>query len=97
MDTEIIYSLIGMIGSFLLAGAFLPQCYRILKTKRATDISLFYLLVLVAGALCLTIYGYGDNDLIVFTLNLYATFANSELILLKLYYDKKYAHIKAAD
>jgi MtN3 and saliva related transmembrane protein len=83
------YSEIGVLGSLLLASAFLPQCYRLLKTKSAKDISLFYPLVLSVGSFCLTIYGYGIQDVIVFLLNLYATFSNVELMLLKIYYDRK--------
>ncbi len=83
------YSEIGIFGSLLLAGAFLPQCYRLLNTKSAKDISLYYPLVLSIGSFCLTVYGYGIRDVIVFTLNLYATFCNVELMLLKLYYDRK--------
>jgi MtN3 and saliva related transmembrane protein len=79
----------GIIGSILLSFAFLPQCYHLLKTKSARDISAYYVLILVGGSFCLTVYGYGIKDPIVFILNLYATLANSELLLLKLYYDKK--------
>ncbi len=79
----------GIIGSVLLSLSFLPQCYRILSTKSARDLSAYYVLVLVAGSFCLTIYGYGIRDPIVFILNLYATMANGELLFLKLYYDRK--------
>jgi MtN3 and saliva related transmembrane protein len=79
----------GIIGSVLLSIAFLPQCYRMLSTKSARDISAYYMMILVAGSFCLTVYGYGIRDLIVFILNLYATLANSELLLLKIYYDSK--------
>jgi MtN3 and saliva related transmembrane protein len=81
------YSEIGIFGSLLLAGAFIPQCYRLLNTKSARDISFLYPFVLSAGSFCLTVYGYGIRDAIVFTLNLYATFCNVELVLLKIYYD----------
>lgn len=83
------YPEIGIFGSLLLACAFLPQCYRLLNTKSAKDISFYYPLVLSVGSFCLTIYGYGIRDMIVFTLNLYATFCNTELMLLKIYYDSK--------
>lgn len=83
------YPEIGILGSMLLAGAFLPQCYRLLNTKSAKDISLYYPLVLSVGSFCLTIYGYGIRDVIVFTLNLYATLCNVELMLLKIYYDRR--------
>jgi MtN3 and saliva related transmembrane protein len=79
----------GIIGSILLSFAFLPQCYRMLSTRSARDISAYYVMILVAGSFCLTVYGYGISDLIVFILNLYATLANSELLLLKIYYDGK--------
>lgn len=84
----------GIIGSVLLSLAFIPQCYRILSTKRARDISAYYMLILISGSFCLTVYGYGIKDTIVFILNLYATMANSELLILKLYYDSK--EVKAA-
>jgi MtN3 and saliva related transmembrane protein len=84
-----LYPGIGIFGSMLLAGAFLPQCYRLLNRKSAKDISLYYPMVLAVGSFCLTFYGYGIRDLIVFTLNLYATFCNVELMLLKIYYDRK--------
>ena len=84
-----LYPGIGIFGSLLLAGAFLPQCYRLLKRKSARDISIYYPLVLSVGSFCLTVYGYGIRDVIVFTLNLYATFCNVELMLLKVYYDRK--------
>lgn len=83
------YSEIGIFGSLLLASAFLPQAYRLLKTRSAKDISLYYPLILFVGSLCLTIYGYGIYDLIVFLLNLYATLCNLSLMLLKIYYDSR--------
>ncbi len=79
----------GIIGSILLSFSFLPQCYRLLSTKSAKDISIYYMMILVGGSFCLTVYGYGIRDPIVFILNLYATMANSELMLLKVYYDRK--------
>ncbi|MCD1293910.1 hypothetical protein CUJ83_02720 [Methanocella sp. CWC-04] len=84
------YSEIGIFGSILLALAFLPQCYRILNTRKVSDISLYYLLVLVVGSLCLTLYGYGIHDIIIFGLNLYAFLCNTELLGLKIYYDRRY-------
>ena len=41
------YFEIGIVGSLLLAGAFLPQCYRLLNTKSAKD----HLVLLSAGPL----------------------------------------------
>lgn len=79
----------GIIGSVLLSFSFPPQCYRLLRTQSAKDISIYYMLILAGGSLCLTIYGYGIHDLIVFILNLYATLANCELLALKVYYDGK--------
>jgi MtN3 and saliva related transmembrane protein len=87
------YPEIGIVGSLLLAGAFLPQCYRLLNTKSAKDISFYYPLVLSIGSFCLTIYGYGIKDAIFFTLNLYASFCNVELMMLKIYYDRKGAAV----
>ncbi len=90
------YSAIGVFGSILLAVAVLPQLYRLLQTKSANDISLYYPLVLTIGSFCLTVYGYGIQDLIVTLLNLYATLCNCAVMLLKIYYDRKGAAKKPA-
>ena len=90
------YSEIGVLGSILLAVAVLPQLYRLLKTKSSKDISLYYPLVLTVGSFCLTVYGYGIQDMIVLALNLYATVCNFAVMLLKIYFDRKYAPKKAA-
>ena len=88
---SVIFSLIGSAGSILLALAFLPQCYRILNTRHTKDISLYYLAILVTGSFCFVVYGYAIKDPLVFILNTYATIANFELVLLKLYFDRKSA------
>lgn len=95
--TAFAFWVVGIIGSLFLSFAFIPQCYRILNTKRAKDISPYYLVILITGSFCLTVYGYGIRDTLVFVLNLYATMANLELMLLKLYYDAKESRIKTAN
>lgn len=42
-------TVIGWIGSFLLAICSIPQCYQTYKTKSAKDISLSYLLMWLFG------------------------------------------------
>ena len=83
-----IYQAIGIAGSVLLALAFIPQCYKMLSTRSAKDISIYYLTVIALGSLFMTVYGYGIMDLVVFGLNLYAFLCNIQLILLKLYFDR---------
>lgn len=93
---SLLISLIGSAGSIILAIAFLPQCYRVLNTKHTKDISLYYLLTMVTGSLCFVVYGYGIHDPIVFILNMYSGTANTELVLLKLYYDRKTDALQAS-
>lgn len=45
-------------------------------------------MILVTGSFCFVVYGYGIRDPIVFILNMYATLANFELVLLKIYFDR---------
>lgn len=82
------FQAIGIAGSILLAIAFIPQCYKMLSTRSAKDISIYYLSVIALGSLFMTVYGYGIRDLVVFGLNLYAFLCNVQLILLKLYFDR---------
>ncbi len=93
---SLLISMIGSAGSILLALAFLPQCYRVLNTQHTKDISLYYLAIMVTGSFCFVVYGYGIKDPIVFILNMYAALANFELVLMKLYFDRKSAVIAVA-
>ena len=50
-------SQIGFVAGILTTGCFLPQIYKILKTKHTKDLSLGYYLILGAGIFLWLSYG----------------------------------------
>ena len=72
---------LGMLGNLLLVGSYLPQIYKLIKTKSAEDLSLSMWVIYVLGDVCLLAYSIGTGDLI-FT----ALFALENLIVLYLTY-----------
>ena len=75
---------LGMLGNLLLVGSYLPQIYKLIKTKSAEDLSLSMWVIYVLGDVCLLAYSIGTGDLI-FTA-LFALFSLENLIVLYLTY-----------
>jgi MtN3 and saliva related transmembrane protein len=51
-----VIDLLGWIGAFCLAMCGLPQLIKLLRTKRARDLSLFFLAMWAAGEICFLTY-----------------------------------------
>jgi MtN3 and saliva related transmembrane protein len=60
MSTEI---LIGFIAGILTTGAYIPQAYKVYKTKQTRDISLIMFLLMTTGIAGWLIYGIMVNAL----------------------------------
>lgn len=75
---------LGLLGNILLVGSYLPQIYKLIKTKSAEDLSLSMWVIYVLGDICLLAYSIGTGDLI-FTA-LFALFSLENLIVLYLTY-----------
>jgi MtN3 and saliva related transmembrane protein len=51
-------TLAGTLGGFLSVGAFLPQAYRIVQRRSATDVSLAMYVTIIIGSLFWMYYAY---------------------------------------
>ena len=54
---------IGYIAAFLTTAAFVPQVYRVMKTKSTKDLSIVTFSMLFVGVILWAIYGFILNDL----------------------------------
>lgn len=62
-------TIIGFIGTLCLGLCGLPQLIHTLKTRKADDISWYFLLLWLVGEILLTIYQYHLNGLTLIHLN----------------------------
>ena len=76
----------GYFAAILTTAAFLPQLIKILKTKKADDVSLTTLIMFIIGVLSWIIYGYEISSLPVLTANLITLILNLLILISKIYF-----------
>jgi len=82
-------TVIGLVAATLTTSAFLPQTLKLLRSKKADDISLSMYLVFAAGIILWEIYGILlASPPLIFANGVSLIFAGS-IIFLKLRYSKK--------
>lgn len=59
-----IFELLGTAGSLVLCASAVPQIVKTFRTRRAKDLSIAYLLVLLLGILMMTVYSIHIGDAI---------------------------------
>ena len=86
MDTT---QMIGMAAGILTAISMLPQLVKTIKEKKAEEISLKMLLVLVSGLILWLVYGILKNDLPLIATNSFSIFINALMIFFRIRYKDK--------
>ncbi|HEY9048085.1 MAG TPA: SemiSWEET transporter [Ohtaekwangia sp.] len=84
MSTEVI----GIVAGTCTALSLLPQLVKIIQKKEARDISLFYLIVLLAGLSLWVWYGILRKDIPIIATNVTSTILNIAIIILGIRYKK---------
>jgi len=79
---------IGIGAGILTALSLIPQAVKLIKEKKSQDISIFYLVVLLAGLFMWIWYGWLKNDLPILITNIFSVFINVVIIFLGLKYKK---------
>jgi len=77
---------IGLIAGILTASSLLPQFIKILKEKKAEDISVPMLLILLSGVGLWIYYGMLKEDLPIIVTNCFSMVINIGVIILKFRY-----------
>ena len=81
-------SIIGISDSVFTAMASLPQLLKIVKEKKADDISAIMLLVLLTGLGLWVLYGFLKKDWILIIANSFSFLLNLVISILKVVYKK---------
>jgi len=76
----------GIVGGALIAGSYLPQIYKLLKTKTARGISTIFVSALLIGSLLLLIYSLYRGDTIFIAINAAASILAGVVLALAVYY-----------
>ena len=80
---------VGIAAGILTAVSMIPQLIKTFTEKKADNISVVMILVLMSGLGCWITYGCMRNDLPVIFTNMFSLLVNSILLVLRLYYGKK--------
>lgn len=89
--------IVGIAAGICTAISLLPQLIKLLKHKKAEDISLFYLLILFVG-LCLWIwYGFLREDTPILVTNGFSLVINGIIIVLGIKYKKEHREKRPPD
>lgn len=84
-----VVTIIGTVASVGTALSMLPQLTKLIKEKKAEDISLYMLFVLFLGVSCWIVYGILKNDWIIIISNSFSFVVNLALTVLTLKYKAK--------
>src|SRR5690606_38624160 len=80
--------IVGLAAGICTAISLLPQLIKLLKNKKAEDISLFYLLILFVGLGLWIWYGVLREDLPIIVTNGFSLIVNGVIIVLGIRYKK---------
>jgi MtN3 and saliva related transmembrane protein len=93
MDKSQLPEIIGIAAGICTAISLLPQIIKVLKEKKAHDISLFYLLVLLCGLALWTYYGFLRDDIPIIATNMFSMLLNIIMLVLGVVYKRKDARV----
>lgn len=80
--------IIGLAAGICTASSLLPQVIKTFKEKRAEEVSLLMLFVLMAGLLLWIIYGIKRNDIPIMVTNSFSLLVNITMIILRIRYKR---------
>jgi MtN3 and saliva related transmembrane protein len=78
--------IIGIIAGIFTASSLLPQAIKIIKEKKAEDVSIGMLLFLMAGVSLWIYYGYLRDDLPIIITNCFSLLLNVITLFLRIKY-----------
>lgn len=79
MDSQDLWSAVGVLAALLTSTSFIPQIVRGYRTKSLGDLSWGLLLTFGTGVLCWLLYGLHKQDMIIIGANAF-TFSNIAIL-----------------
>jgi MtN3 and saliva related transmembrane protein len=80
--------IIGLAAGVLTATSLIPQVIKTFKEKKAEDVSLIMLLVLLSGQILWIVYGFKKDDLPIIATNCFSLMVNMVMVVLRIRYKK---------
>lgn len=80
--------IIGLSAGVCTASSLIPQIIKTLREKKADDVSILTLIVLITGVSLWIVYGIKRNDLPIIATNGFSFLVNVTMIILRLKYKK---------
>lgn len=88
MTADVFTQIIGLSAGVCTGISLLPQLIKLVREKKAEDLSLFYLTILFCGLSLWIWYGWRRNDLPVLLTNIVALLLNGAIIIMSIRYKK---------
>lgn len=88
MNEQGLTEIVGISAGICTAVSLLPQLVKLIRNKKAEDISLIYLFVLLAGLMLWIWYGWLREDVPVMATNTFSLLLNLVIIVLGIKYKK---------
>ena len=85
---QVITEGVGILGGILTAVSMLPQVFKIAKEKKAEEVSIVMLSILLMGIAVWILYGILKSDLPIIFTNIFSFLVNVVLIGLRIKYKK---------
>jgi MtN3 and saliva related transmembrane protein len=86
---DILITFIGLLATVFTVASTVPQIKKALKTKDTEDVSIRFLLVLIAGLSLWIIYGVGRADIVIVIGNSIGASLNVWMLVLKVKYSRE--------
>ena len=80
--------IIGLAAGILTASSLIPQVVKTIKEKKADDVSLVMLLILMTGIGLWIVYGIKRDDLPIIATNSFSLLVNVTMIVLRIKYHR---------
>jgi MtN3 and saliva related transmembrane protein len=80
--------IVGVAAGIFTSISLLPQLIKLLRSKKAEDISLFYLIILFCGLVLWVWYGIMRNDIPIIATNIFSLIINATIIVVGIRYKR---------
>ena len=81
-------AIIGLAAGVCTATSLLPQIIKTIRDKKADDVSLTMLFVLMTGIVLWIFYGFKKNDIPIIATNIFSLLVNVTMTILRIRYHR---------
>jgi len=86
---DILLTIIGFMATAFTVASTVPQIKKAIRTKDTEDVSIRFLLVLIAGLFLWVVYGIGKTDIVIMIGNSISVSLNIWMLVLKMKYSRE--------